>query len=342
MIPDDTLTWLLEPDEPSVRYFTLRDLLDRPENDSEVAEAKRAIMMSGPVAAILSRQNEDGGFLTPAMVEQYGYEVAKTGYQPKKNSIWQLLILAQLGVDRDDPRVKKLCEYVLDHNYNQDRKVIGINFMRKEGIDFWPLPCFVSNMVWSLSTLGYHDDGRVQDSIQWLLQYQRFDDGGFRTPDEWPYRGRRDRCFGRHTCFSGVTRALKAMATVPEARRTKETDVFIAKATDFVLIHRLYRRNHGAWEPIRPEFELFTFPVIHFDDVIEIVDTLQGLGVRHEAVDEGLQFILGKRKSDGRWKLGYTTSRSSTYANFGQRGKPSKWITLRALKVLKNAGMVEI
>ena len=103
-------------------------------------------------------------------------------------------------------------------------------------------------------------------------------------------------------------------------------------------MHRLYRRNHSEWEPIRPEFEMFSFPVLHYDDVIEIVDTLQGLGVRHEAVDEGLQFILGKRKPDGRWKLGYTMSRSSTYANFGQRGKDSKWITLRALKVLKNAG----
>ncbi len=119
-------------------------------------------------------------------------------------------------------------------------------------------------------------------------------------------------------------------------------DEFIGKAVDFVLMHRLYRRNHGEWEPIRPEFEMFSFPVLHYDDVIEIVDTLQGLGVRHEAVDEGLQFILGKRKPDGRWKLGYTTSRSSTYANFGQRGKESKWITLRALKVLKNAGIAVV
>jgi hypothetical protein len=336
---DDTFSWLLEPNEPTVRYFTMKDLLDMPGDDPAVIEARQGIMQHGPAADILARQNEDGGFMTPEMVGQYGYEVAKTGYQPKKNSIWQLLTLAQLGVDRDDPRVKKLCEYVLDHNYNPGRKVIGINVKRQAGVDFWLLPCFVSNMVWSLSVLGYHDDDRVQDSIQWLLRYQRFDDGGFRTPDEWPYRGKRDRCFGRHSCFSGVTRSLKAMAAIPVSRRDAEVNKFIGRAVDFVLMHRLYRRNHSEWEPIRPEFEMFSFPVLHYDDVIEIVDTLQGLGVRHEAVDEGLQFILGKRKPDGRWKLGYTTSRSSTYANFGQRGKPSKWITLRALKILKNAGM---
>jgi hypothetical protein len=338
MLPRETIEWLLEPDEPSVRYFTLKDLLDRPENDPEVVAAKADIMARGTVASILSRQQPDGGSTTPEMVETYGYEVARTGYQPKKNSIWQLLTLAQLGADGDDARVKKLCEHVLANNYHPDRKVIGINLVRKEGLDFAPLPCFTSNMIWSLSKLGFHDDYRVQDSIQWLLRYQRFDDGGFRAPDEWPYRGKRDRCFGRHTCFSGVTRGLKAMATVPEARRTGEINAFIGKAVDFIIMHRLYRRNHGDWEPIRPEYKMFSFPTLHYDDVIEIIDTLQGLGVRHGAIDEGLQYIAGRQKPGGRWKLGYTLSRTSTYASFGTRGEESKWITLRALKVLKRHG----
>ncbi|WP_424358823.1 nitrogen fixation protein NifH [Methanocella sp. MCL-LM] len=340
MFSPETIEWLLELSEPSVRYFTLRDLLDRPEDDPEVRAAKADIMVRGPAVSILSKQQPDGGFTTPEMVEAYGYEVAKTGYQPKKNSIWQLLTLAQLGVDREDARVKRLCEHVLANNYHPDRKVIGINLVRKEGLEFAPLPCFTANMIWSLSTLGYHDDYRVQDSIQWLLQHQRFDDGDFRAPDEWPYRGKKDRCYGRHTCFSSVTRSLKAMTTIPEARRTGEVDAFVEKAVDFVLMHRLYRRNHSDWEPIRPEFKMFTFPVLHYDDVIEIVDTLQSLGVRHEAVDEGLQYILNRQKPDGRWKLDYTLNRSSTYASFGTRGKESKWITLRALKVLKNDGLL--
>jgi hypothetical protein len=163
--------------------------------------------------------------------------------------------------------------------------------------------------------------------------------GGFKTPDEWPYRGRRDKCFGRHTCFSGVTRALNAVAAVPESERTPAMDAFIGRAVDFILLHRLYRKNHGGWEPIRPEFVMFTFPLLRYDDVISLADMLQRLKVRHEAVDEGMEFIRGKRGQDGRWKLGYTMNRSSTFANFGQREKPSKWITLRALKVLKNAGL---
>ena len=86
---DDAVSWLLEPDEPSVRYFTLIDLLGRPERDPEVIAAKQAVMRQGPVAHILARQNEDGGFATEAMVRRYGLAVARTGYQPKyKNSTW--------------------------------------------------------------------------------------------------------------------------------------------------------------------------------------------------------------------------------------------------------------
>jgi hypothetical protein len=186
--------------------------------------------------------------------------------------------------------------------------------------------------------LGYRHDPRVKDTLTWLLKYQRLDDGDFKTPDEWPYRGSRDRCFGRHTCYRGVTRVLNMLTAVPEGERTGEMNDFIARAVDFVLRHRLYRRNHSEWQPIRREFELFTFPILFNDDVISIVDALQRLGVKHEAVDEGIGFILSKRGPDGGWELDYTMSRGSTYANFGQRGKPSKWITLRALKVLKNSG----
>jgi hypothetical protein len=337
---DDTISWLLEHDEPSVRYFTLRGLLGMPEDAPEAIEAKRAVMQRGPVAAILARQNEDGGFLTDDMVQRYGIAVAKTGYQPKyKNTTWQLLFLAQLGADKDDPRVKKLCEYVLYHNNNTCKGVMGIHIQWRAGIDFYTMPCFMANMVWSLTTLGYGEDPRVRATREWLMKYQRFDDGDYRTPDVWPYRGRGDRCFGRHTCFSGVTRVLNMMAAVPKSERTGEMNAFISRAVDFVLMHRLYRRNHGKWQPIRPEFELFTFPIIHYDDVISVVDTLQRLGVRDKAVDEGIEFILSKRGKDGRWKLDYTMSRSATHANFGARGKTSKWITLRALKVLKNAGI---
>ena len=340
MCSREILGWLLELDEPSIRYLTLRDLLDRPESDPEMVAAKADIMSRGPVSDILSRQNPDGGFLTKDMVGRYGEAVALTGYQPKcKATTWQLLFLAQLGADGGDARVKKLCEYVLEHNYSRERRVFGIEIKYRYTVGFFAPPCFVSNMVWALSTLDCRRDYRVEDSIRWLLQYQRFDDGGFSTPDEWPYRGKLDKCFGQHTCFSGCTHALKAMIVVPPEDRTTEMQRFIKRAVEFILLHRLYRRSHGTGVPIRKEYTLLTFPLSYYDDIISTVDALQQLGVTDPAVDEALELIISKRTPNGRWKLDYTPGRSSVYANFGARGRESKWITLRALKVLKNAGL---
>ncbi len=61
----DPLPWLLEPDNPSVRYFALRDLLDRPEHDADLRAARAAIMDSEPVRAILAARHADGYWVKP-------------------------------------------------------------------------------------------------------------------------------------------------------------------------------------------------------------------------------------------------------------------------------------
>lgn len=193
----ETLNWLLEYDNPSARYFTLRNILDKRKDSKEVIRAKRAIMQRGIVSRILLHQNPDGSFISKAMISKYGEKRARTGYQPRyKGTIWQAIFLAQLGADEKDERIKKLGNFILNANYNQDYKVFGIYLQHKYSLDFAAIPCFVSNMIWSLSKLGFYQDKRVQNSIKWLLKHQRFDEGDFNTPKQWPYRGNRDRCFG--------------------------------------------------------------------------------------------------------------------------------------------------
>ena len=104
----DPLPWLLEPDpaNPGVRYFALRDLLDRPADDPAVTAAQEAIMASGPVPAILDAQTPEGYWAKPG-----------TGYSPKyRATSWQILFLAELGADPADARVRRGCEYVLTHS----------------------------------------------------------------------------------------------------------------------------------------------------------------------------------------------------------------------------------
>jgi hypothetical protein len=93
----DPIPWLLEPDNPSVRYFTLTDILDRAATDAEVQETKAAIMDSAIVQEIFATQHSDGY-----------WKKKGTGYFPQyKGTVWQLILLADLGVDGEDERVQR-------------------------------------------------------------------------------------------------------------------------------------------------------------------------------------------------------------------------------------------
>ena len=120
---EDPVDWLLEAENPSVRYFTLTELLDKPENDSEVAAAKAGIMSSAPVAKILSKQEPGGYWGKP---EDFYMRGAKY-----KGTVWNLLILAQLGADGKDERIGRACDFILNSSY--DRGSGGFSYKAFQG-----------------------------------------------------------------------------------------------------------------------------------------------------------------------------------------------------------------
>jgi hypothetical protein len=327
--------WLLEVDNPAVRYYTLKNLLNKPESSNQVGEAQKLIMEKDPVKKILSKQNPDGSFLTSKTGSKSPTIDPKNGYQPKyRGTIWQAIFLVQLGADPQNERIKKLCEYILNTNYYPEIKVLGLRFLHNKR-EITTIPCYVGNMVWALSKLGFYKDTRVQDSIKWLLKFQRFDDGDFKTPDEWPYRGRADRCFGKHSCYSGCTQAFKAMTVIPKNDRTKEIDNFIDKAIKFVLLHKVYKKSHGKERPIRKEYEYLIFPAYYYDDILQIIDSLLFFKVKDKSIDNTMQYILDKRQLSGKWLLERTIRPGAMHARLEEKGSESKWITYRVLDVMK-------
>jgi hypothetical protein len=98
-ISNDTINWLLEDNNPSVKYYTLIDLLGKPINNKNVKSAKEQIMKTGVVPKILSKQQQDGYW----GVQNDFYVRSKY-----KGTVWNLIILAEMGADREDSRIKKL------------------------------------------------------------------------------------------------------------------------------------------------------------------------------------------------------------------------------------------
>jgi hypothetical protein len=135
----DPLPWLLEEDEsqPAVRYFALRDLVGKPETDREARAAKKAIMVTGPVPAILSAQNKAGYWGDPTVV-----------YEKYTGTVNQVTFLAQLGADGADPRVRAACEYVLSR-YICDNGGFSITALPSKFIH-----CYAGNLEAALVDFG--------------------------------------------------------------------------------------------------------------------------------------------------------------------------------------------
>ncbi len=189
----DSISWLLEDNNPSVKYFTLLDLLGKTKDDKEVNRVRKDIVQKGLVPIILSKQKE-GGYWE----EEYNFYTSKY-----KGTVWQLLILAELGAHKDlDTRVGKAAEFIMDRS--QDRLRFGFSVyprVRWEGgRPGSVIPCLTGNMVYSLIRLSYLAEDRVQKAIQWITTYQRFDDGINELPEDWPYNQLGESCWGKHSC----------------------------------------------------------------------------------------------------------------------------------------------
>jgi hypothetical protein len=322
----DPTGWLLEKDNPSVRYFTLSQILDKPQNSPEVQEAKKEIMTVGVVPQILAKQ-ADGGY----------WEAPEKFYTAKyKGTVWQLIILAEFGADGQDARIKKACEFIL--NNSQDHKSGGFSAWlsvkvgggRYSGV----LPCLTGNMVWSLIRLGFLGDPRVQRGVEWIVKYQRFDDGEAYPPKVWPYE-KATSCFGKQSCHMGVVKALKALAEIPAEQRSAGVVDAIERGVEYLLKHHIYKRSHNLSKVSKPGWLRLGFPLMYQTDVLEILGILTSLGCKDERMQEAVDLVLSKQDDKGMWKL-ENTFNGRFQTSIEQKGDSSKWVTLNALKALKN------
>ena len=231
MLSENVLEWLLEEENPSVRFYALTSLLGKSPDDPEVIKARTAIMTQGKVPKILSLQNADGSWGIP---EKF-YGLKYTG------TVWTLLLLAELAADPLDPCVQKACEFILQHSQNPETGGFsyGQSAKTQTGLAGGVIPCLTGNMTYSLIRLGYLEDSRVQNAINWITKYQRADDAIGYTPEGEMYR-KLYSCWGRHTCHMGVAKALKALAAVPPKKRSTETSAKIDELTEYFLIHHLF------------------------------------------------------------------------------------------------------
>lgn len=315
------IEWLLEKNNPSVRYFTMIDILGLDKNSKDVVFAKKAIMNSKIVKKIFSKQSPEG----------YGGE-PKNFAASYSNTFWQLVLMAELGVDGRDIRIRKTCELI----FSLSQKEGGFSISGTRGT---VLPCYTGIMTWALIRFGYLDDPRVVQALKWIVNYQRFDDG--RREDKrkiWDGYGVRQYggCFNTHSCFMGCIKAIRALSEVPEDRRSKEIQELIKQGVEFFLKHRLYKANHHGFKVAKHGWLKFGFPLAYQTDVLEVLGVVTDLGyTKDERMGDAIDLLISKQDENGRWRSENPYLRRMWGSIAETKGKPSKWITLNALRIIK-------
>lgn len=284
-----------------------------------------------PVEAILAEQLPDGHW-----VGRDQFYTAKY-----RGTVWNLVILAELGADGADPRVRAACEAVLRDA--EDRASGGFSYDRSKkdggGLSSGVIPCLTGNLVFSLLRLGMLDDPRVQRALDWITTYQRFDDAEGDAPSGWPY-DRHEMCWGRHTCHMGAAKALKALAEVPAERRTPAMRATSSAGAEYLLRHHIFKRSHDLAKVSKPGWRRFSFPLMYQTDVLEILWILARLDpayLRDERAREALDLVASRADAEGRWTLQQSFN-DRFVVPIETKGEPSRWVTLRALEVLRAAG----
>ena len=320
----DSTEWLLEPDNPSVTYLTLTEILGKPENNSQVKKSKIDIMKKGPVPKILAKQNDEGY-----------WGIAEDFYMRSKykGTVWSLIILAELGADGRDERIKKTCEFLL--KISQDYESGGFSHrgnFNSGGNHNDIIPCLSGNMVWTMIRFGYLNDLRVQKAINWLIKHQRYDDGIAQAPEGWPYRY--EKCWGTHTCHMGIVKTLKALAEIPPNKRSKSVNNTIENSVNYLFKHHLYKKSHDLSQVGHQDWIKFGFPRLWQTDALEMLEILINLDYYDKRMQDAVDLIVNKQNNEGKWNMERTFN-GRFQTSIEPKGKPSKWNTLKALKVLK-------
>lgn len=323
----DPLPWLLERDaaNPGVRYFALRDLLERPADDPEVMAARQAVMATGPVPAILAAQAPEGYWTK-----------AGTGYSPKyRATSWQIIFLADLGADPTDARVRRGCEYLLAHMVAANGAFSVYQTLAPRGA----LHCLNGNLLAALARLGYGDDPRVRAALEWQVSAitGEGDVAYFASGTSGP--GFACGVNLGQPCGWGAVKAMKALACFPAGCRTPAVQRAIERGADFLLSRNPAEADYPYTESVASAWFKFGFPLSYWSDVLETAAVLSDLGFGGDPrLAPAFAFILGKQDAQGRWKLENALNRKM-WVDIEQRGKPSKWVTLRALRVVKQSAI---
>jgi hypothetical protein len=327
----DPLPWLLDEGAPAVRHLTLRHLLDRPEDDPDVRTAQAEAMTMDPIATILAGQDPAGWWVKPG-----------PGYGPKyTGTVWQLIFLDQLGADPSNPQVGAACEYLLSHaqagSGGFGASSVGTSSAPPSSS---AIHCLNGNLLRALIGFGRLDDDRVRQSIDWQAAAIT-GEGDIRFyKSSLPGPGFRCGANEGLPCAWGATKAVLGLARIPPGRRAPHVQRALDVGVAFLLSRDPavadYPMGYGNTKPNGSWFRL-GFPSAYVTDVLQVLEALCDAGAAGDPrLGHAVGWLRSQQDDQGRWANRYAYARKMPI-DIDVPSQPSRWVTLRACRVLKAA-----
>lgn len=245
-----------------------------------------------------------------------GDEIA---YATPGSTHYVLAYLAELGMDRSDPRIARAVE-----------RYLALETPQRENLAYWEIPpdyrsrqsCLYAYNLRTLVMLGYRGEQPVRERAQVLLEDVRHDGGYLCDRTSWTARTK--------SCIRGSIKALMAYAALPELWETERCRQLV----NYFLRRRVYYRSRQPDQIIRGELIRTGFPFVINGSLLEPLYALSVMGYgQHPALEDAWARLATKRDAQGR----YVNEWYPTGIPFKPdvKGQPSKWVTVYAALALK-------
>jgi len=309
-IPTNVTKWLLEEENPSIRYRTMRELQELPESDPELQLAKNQISSYQPVKNMLEAMHPDGYWeqINPRSKISYGKDVEYM----RDTTHFILAYLAELGMTREDPKIEKAASRYL-------------SLQQPDGDFFRHFSCLYGMNIRTFMLLGFKDDPRLNKTINLMKKSIRYDNGYLCDTHE----GKRKRRPVK-SCVRGSAKVLYSLGELPELW----DESFSKKIVEYFLNRNILYQTTNPETYVRKDAGLTMFPFYWGFGLIDVLLPLAKMGYGHDPRMESAWNVLawhkteeGKYILDSNWK--------SKYWKFEKRGLVSKWITFYAYLCLK-------
>jgi hypothetical protein len=294
----DTIDWLLDSD-PATRWQTMRDLTEA--SSAAIAAERARIPYEGIGAEILASQGSDGSW----------HRADAPDWLP---TLFTLQLLRATGVDRTDPAIESAVAR-LEAGFRWAEEFGAKPFFEGE-----VEPCINGGTL----ALGAYF-GHPTESLARRLVGEQLDDGGWNC--EAPKSARSS--FHTTICvLEGLLEYQRAVGSVPEITAARR------RGEEYLLERGLFRRR-STGEVANPAFLKFAFPPRYHYDVLRALDYLRDAGAQFDGrIEDAVHLVKGRRQDNGRWLLDAAHDEALAVPLGESVGAPSRWNTLRALRVL--------